>query len=138
MHTRIYLSFFDGTHRSEENAADWGFAACMPKMKPMRECRNSRGLIPANPHLAKQLLWREVRGLAEPIDLPGHVAIEPLADLAADSPHLHRIEESSIERDTHVPCRQPREREATACLCESGIGQFRQPAGEQDACRLSG
>src|SRR6267143_6512508 len=109
----------------------------MPKMKPMRECRNSRGLISANPHLAKQLLWREIRGRAEPIDLPSYVTIEPLPDLAADSPHLHRIEESSIERGTHVPCRQLRELEVTACLCESGIGPFRQQAGVQGACRLS-
>src|SRR6267143_2793354 len=96
------------------------------------------GTHPGKPAPGKTtLVEKKFADVAEPIDLPCHGAIEPLPDLPADSPHLHRIEESSIERSTHAPFRRLREREAIACLCESGIGPFLQPAGEQGVCRLS-
>lgn len=129
MHSGVYSNFFEGTlicslHAQDETNAGMPKFAGTPPGKPAPWQNNSCG--------------KKFADVGEPIDLPRHVATELLPDLAADSPHLHRIEESSIERDTHAPCRRLPEPEATACLCESGIELFRQLEGEQGACRLSG
>jgi hypothetical protein len=57
MYGGICLNFFEGTPRCEQKAVHREWAAYLPQMKPMRECRNSRGLLPANPDLGKTTVF---------------------------------------------------------------------------------